>query len=84
MHMGQMGRVGQNRVYTPYMTVYLVISLPKVLCIRRMYMVLASPTHGAHAAEAMPTIKTPHEREDGAGTTNSSSIKTRGRQYEAR
>jgi hypothetical protein len=23
-------RVGQNRIYTPYMTVYLVISLPKL------------------------------------------------------
>ena len=25
-----MGRVGQNRMYTLYMTVYLVISLPKI------------------------------------------------------
>ena len=24
-----MTRVGQNRIYTPYMTVYLVVSLPK-------------------------------------------------------
>jgi len=23
-------RVGQNRIYTPYMTVYLMISLPKI------------------------------------------------------
>ena len=36
-------RVGQNRIYTPYMTVYLVISLPKVPYIHRIYMVLANP-----------------------------------------
>ena len=33
----QMCRVGQNRIYTPYMTVYLVISLPKILYIHRIY-----------------------------------------------
>jgi len=33
-----MHRVGQNRMCTPYMTVYLVISLPKLLCIHRIYM----------------------------------------------
>ena len=43
-----MGRVGQNRVYTTYMTVYLVISLPKIPCIHRVYMILANPTHGPH------------------------------------
>jgi hypothetical protein len=32
-----MCRVGQNRIYTPYMTVCLVISLPKVLYIHRIY-----------------------------------------------
>ena len=31
-----MYRVGQNRIYTPYMTVYLVISLPKY-CIYTVY-----------------------------------------------
>ena len=36
-------RVGQNRTYTPYMTVYLVISLPKIPYIHRIYMVLANP-----------------------------------------
>jgi hypothetical protein len=36
-------RVGQNRIYTPYMTVYLVISLPKIPYIHRTYMVLANP-----------------------------------------
>jgi len=36
-------RVGQNRIYTPYMTVYFVISLSKVPYIHRIYMVLANP-----------------------------------------
>jgi len=35
-------RVVQNRIYTPYMTVYLVISLPKIPYIHRIYMVLAN------------------------------------------
>jgi len=38
-------RVGQNHIYTPYMTVYLVISLPKIPYIHRVYMVLANPTY---------------------------------------
>jgi len=37
-------RVGQNRMYAPYMTVYLVVSLPQIPYIHRMYMVLANPT----------------------------------------
>jgi hypothetical protein len=42
-----MCRVGQNRIYTPYMTVCMVISLPKIPYIHRIYMVLvlANPTH---------------------------------------
>jgi len=36
-------RVGQNRIYTPYMTVYLMISLPNIPYIHRIYMVLANP-----------------------------------------
>ena len=40
-----MSRVGQNRIYTPYMTVYLVISLSKIPYIHRIYMVLANPTY---------------------------------------
>ena len=36
--------VGQNRIYTPYMTVYLVISLLKIPYMHRIYMVLANPT----------------------------------------
>jgi hypothetical protein len=38
-------RVGQNRIYTLYMTVYLVISLPKIPYMHRIFMVLANPTH---------------------------------------
>jgi len=30
-------RAGQNRIYTPYMTVYLVISLPRIPCIHRIW-----------------------------------------------
>jgi len=41
--------VGQNRIYTPYMTVYLAISLLKIPFIHRIYiyiyMFLANPTH---------------------------------------
>ena len=40
-----MCRVGRNRIYTPYMTVYLVISLPKTPHIHRIYMVLANPKY---------------------------------------
>jgi len=36
-------RVGQNHINSPYMTVYLVISLPKIPYIHRKYMVLANP-----------------------------------------
>ena len=36
-------KVGHNRIYAPYITVYLVISLPKIPYIHRMYMVLANP-----------------------------------------
>jgi hypothetical protein len=34
---GQIGRVGQNRIYTLYMTVYLVNPLPKLPYIHRIY-----------------------------------------------
>ena len=40
-----MCRVGQNRIYTPYMTVYMVISLPKILYTHRIYVLLANPMH---------------------------------------
>ena len=37
-------RVGQSRTNTPYMTIYLVISLPKIPYVHRIYMVLDNPT----------------------------------------
>jgi len=37
-------RVGQNRIYAPYMTVYMVISVPKIPYMHYIYMVLANPT----------------------------------------
>ena len=38
-------RVGQNRTSAPYMTVYSVISLPKIPYIHRIHMVLANPLY---------------------------------------
>jgi hypothetical protein len=43
-------RVGQNRIYTPYMAVCMVISLPKIPYVHRIYMVLANPTDILKAA----------------------------------
>jgi hypothetical protein len=37
-------RVGQNRIYTPHITVHLAIFLPKIPYKHRIYMVLANPT----------------------------------------
>ena len=39
-----MCRVGQDLIYAPYRTVYLVISWPKIPYMHRIYMVLANPT----------------------------------------
>ena len=50
-----MCRVDQNRIYTPYMTVYLMISLPKVPYIHRIYMVLANPTYVRNCAKSHRT-----------------------------
>jgi len=49
-------RVGQNCIYTPYMTVYLVISLPKIPYIHRIYMVLANPNHDGWEAQTSTHI----------------------------
>jgi len=46
-------RIGQNRIYTPYMTIYLVISLSKIPYVHRINMVLANPKH-------TPPISSPH------------------------
>jgi len=44
-HISHINWFGQKRTYTPYMTVYSVISLPKLPYIQRIYMVLANRTH---------------------------------------
>jgi len=51
-------RVGRNHIYTYIYTVYLVISLPKILYIHRIYiyMVLASPTHTLTPTFTQPCI----------------------------
>jgi hypothetical protein len=46
-----MSRVGQNCIYALYMTVYLVISLPKVPYILHLYMVLANPNNVEYNTE---------------------------------
>ena len=43
-----MSTVGQNRVYTLYMTVNMVLSLPKIPYTHRIYMVLANPINVKH------------------------------------
>jgi hypothetical protein len=40
-----LSRVGQHRIYTPYMTVYLVVFLPKIPYLHRIPNVLANPIH---------------------------------------
>jgi len=40
-------RVGQNRTYTPYTVVYLVVSLQKKTYVHQIYMVLTNPEHTA-------------------------------------
>ena len=55
-HIANICRVGQNRIYTPYMTVYLVISLTKIPYTHRIYMVLANPKHMVIPAIAVGTV----------------------------
>ena len=57
-HTAAMTRDGQNRIYTPYMTVYLVISLPKVPYIHRIYMVVANPSDDTYCAKKVHTAQT--------------------------
>jgi len=42
-------RIGQNGIHAPNMTVYLVISLPKLPYTHRIYMILANAIHTAWA-----------------------------------
>jgi len=41
----QISRVGQNRIFTPYMNVYFGICRPKITYKPRTYMVLVNPIH---------------------------------------
>jgi len=54
----RISRVGQNHIYTPFMTVYLMISLPKIPYIHRIYMVLANPTYLVSCYNAMLEVRT--------------------------
>jgi len=47
----QIFRADQNRKYTPCMTLYFVISLPKIPYIHRTYMVLTNPTNTLKALD---------------------------------
>ena len=51
-------RVGQNRIYAPYMTVYLVIFLPRLPHIHRVYMVMANREHVSADLKCV-TVTTP-------------------------
>ena len=51
-----MCRVGQSRIYTPYMTIYLVMSLPNIPCIHRVYMVLSNPTNAPYFVLTVPDV----------------------------
>jgi len=55
-HSRHIHRVGQNHIYTPYMTVYLMISLPNIPYIHGIYMVLANPTHTPQPCAISPAI----------------------------
>jgi len=53
-------RINQNRIYSLCMTVYLVISLPKVPYINRLYMVLANPSYAPWACTNCPLSRSTH------------------------
>ena len=53
---------GQNHLYTLYMAVYWVISLPKIPFIYRIYlfMVLVNPTRVVHIVHHIPYVRIVH------------------------
>ena len=53
-------RVGQNRIYTPYMTVYLVISLPMIPYIHRIYIWFWPTLLTCNQATPMQQFAHPH------------------------
>ena len=54
-------RVGQDRIYTPYMDINLMISLPELPYIYRTYMVLANPTQDTCTHRNVRTHAHPHK-----------------------
>ena len=56
-HIRHIRRVGQNRTYTPYTTVYMVISLQKIPYMHRRDMVLANPTYTVYFAGIPSSIQ---------------------------
>jgi hypothetical protein len=52
-----MCRVSQNVIDTPYMTVYMVISLQKIPYAHRIYMVMANPSHEQYTYLHMSNIR---------------------------
>jgi hypothetical protein len=45
LHKIAVGLAKTTHIYTPYMTVYLVISLPEIPCVHRKYIALANPAN---------------------------------------
>ena len=61
--MPNLTRVGQNRIYAPYMTVYMVVSLPKIPYIHRIFMVLAnSEPYSSGAGFCATAVQVPQFR----------------------
>ena len=56
IYMTHIIRVGQNRIYTPYLTVYLVNCLPKIPYTHRIYTVLANHTYHEYADQDEQTL----------------------------
>ena len=48
-------RVGQNRIHTPFVTVYLMLFLQEIPCMHRIIMVLANPTHAVWGLAGLST-----------------------------
>ena len=55
-------RVGQNRMYTPYMTIYFGISLPNIPYIHCIGMVLANPRYFMTCPFVLPVCACVRER----------------------
>jgi len=60
LHTHHITRVGQDHVYTKYMTVYLLESLANTTCIHCVYMVLANPTRNCKEGTSHTQTHTLH------------------------